>query len=371
MKKIAIFCPRVGVISETFIKKHTELLPPDRMVVVAESDAKGNWFPECPILFLTNDNTSLMIKFIIKRFKLPFNYDEWRIKSFLKKNNVGYALGEYLEYACKWVNILNQIKIPYYAHSYGYDISENLRNDKWIKEYKILNHTEGVINEGTFVEERLVKIGIDKHKIHTITTCPDVPKTFRPRENNPLVRLVASGRMVGKKSPILTLASYMKALETVPNMHLDYIGGGEMLGAAIDFVRAFNLQDKVTFHGAQPNNVVIEFMNKADFFICHNTVDVVSGDEEGLPVTFLEAMGSGLPIVSTYHAGIPDCIVDGENGFLVQEGDVQGMAANIVKLAENYALRQAMAYKAWERTLREFSWEVEKKRLLTLMRVEL
>ena len=369
-KKIAIFCPRVGVISETFIKRHTELLS-GRMVVVADSAVEGGWSPDCPILFLSNDNTSLIVKFIVKKFKLPFNYDDWRIKRFLRKNSVGYALGEYLEYACKWVNVLNKMKIPYYVHSYGYDISENLRNEKWIRAYKILNNTEGVINEGTFVEPRLIKLGIEKSKIHFITTCPEVPPTFQSRSNNAIVRLIASGRMVGKKSPILTLASYMKALETVPNMHLDYIGGGEMLGAAIDFVRAFNLQEKVTFHGAQPNNVVVDFMNKADIFICHNVVDVVSGDEEGLPVTFLEAMGAGVPVISTYHAGIPDCITDGENGLLVQEGDVKGMAENIVKLASDYHFRQNMAKKAWERTLNEFSWVVERQKLLELMKVEI
>ena len=119
------------------------------------------------------------------------------------------------------------------------------------------------------------------------------------------------------------------------------------------------------------SDLVVDFMNKADIFICHNVVDVVSGDEEGLPVTFLEAMGAGVPVISTYHAGIPDCITDGENGLLVQEGDVKGMAENIVKLASDYHFRQNMAKKAWERTLNEFSWVVERQKLLELMKVEI
>ena len=57
------------------------------------------------------------------------------------------------------------------------------------------------------------------------------------------------------------------------------------------------------------------------------------GDSEGSPVSVVEAQLSGLPVISTRHAGIPEVVVDGETGYLVGEGDVIGMAAFIARLA--------------------------------------
>ena len=69
-------------------------------------------------------------------------------------------------------------------------------------------------------------------------------------------------------------------------------------------------------------------------FVQHSVV-AANGDSEGTPVTILEASSSGLPVVSTRHAGIKEAVVDGFTGFLTDEYDVAGMAANIVKLAKS------------------------------------
>ena len=62
-------------------------------------------------------------------------------------------------------------------------------------------------------------------------------------------------------------------------------------------------------------------MEAADVLIQHSVVDPATGDEEGLPVAILEGMGCGLPVVATRHAGIPESVVEGETGMLVDEGD--------------------------------------------------
>ena len=60
-------------------------------------------------------------------------------------------------------------------------------------------------------------------------------------------------------------------------------------------------------------------MKKAHIFLQHSVTCPITGDEEGVPVAILEAMASGLPVVSTFHAGIPEAVVDGKTGFLVSE----------------------------------------------------
>jgi glycosyltransferase involved in cell wall biosynthesis len=92
-------------------------------------------------------------------------------------------------------------------------------------------------------------------------------------------------------------------------------------------------------------------------------VDPVSGDSEGLPVSIIEAMAHGLPVVSTRHAGIPEAVVHGETGLLVEEGDLSAMAEAILRLAHDAALRDKMGLAAHERARAHFTWQLERDRL--------
>ena len=78
-------------------------------------------------------------------------------------------------------------------------------------------------------------------------------------------------------------------------------------------------------------------MREVRGFVQHSLV-ASDGDCEGSPVAVMEAQLSGLPVVATRHAGIPDVVLDGESGYLVDEGDVAAMAAAIAKLIEDPAL---------------------------------
>ena len=64
----------------------------------------------------------------------------------------------------------------------------------------------------------------------------------------------------------------------------------------------------------------------------------LDGDEEGCPVAVIEAQLCGLPVISTLHGGIPDVVLDGETGILVEEGDIFAMASAMAELFDNPSL---------------------------------
>jgi colanic acid/amylovoran biosynthesis glycosyltransferase len=72
----------------------------------------------------------------------------------------------------------------------------------------------------------------------------------------------------------------------------------------------------------------------------------VNGDKEGIPGTIVQAMATGLPIVETLHAGIPEIVEDGRHGFLVPERDVPRITDALLKLIDNSQLRQQMGQAA-------------------------
>jgi glycosyltransferase involved in cell wall biosynthesis len=120
--------------------------------------------------------------------------------------------------------------------------------------------------------------------------------------------------------------------------------------------RDLGIENGVTFMGAQPATVVREEMRRARCFVQHS-VEAPSGDSEGTPVSIIEAGATGLPVVSTRHAGIPGVVVEGETGFLVAEHDVEAMAERMLDVARDPELAGRLGRAARRRVEAYFSIE--------------
>jgi glycosyltransferase involved in cell wall biosynthesis len=112
------------------------------------------------------------------------------------------------------------------------------------------------------------------------------------------------------------------------------------------------------------------FLKDADIFIQHSLTDPETGDEEGLPVAVLEAMANALPVVSTFHAGIPDAVENGITGYLGAEGDSEAMGGYLAELIRNTELRGNMGEAGWLRARELFSIDRERKDLLDVLGLE-
>ena len=88
-----------------------------------------------------------------------------------------------------------------------------------------------------------------------------------------------------------------------------------------------------------------------------HSVRTAEGDCEGTPLGVLEASAAGLAVVSTRHGGIKEAVVDGQTGFLVEEGDVKAMAQRMLELAESPALAAAMGQKARQHMRANYAME--------------
>ena len=161
-----------------------------------------------------------------------------------------------------------------------------------------------------------------------------VPKTTY--ETGETVTILHVGRFdVPKNHPGL-LEAFRLLLETHPECRLRLLGDGDLRADMEKLAREKGIADFVEFCGMQSN--VYPYLHDADVFTLPSIY-------EGNPMTIIEAMGTGLPIVASRVGGIPDMISDGESGLLV-EPEPQSICAGLTRLVGDAALRQRLGLAA-------------------------
>jgi glycosyltransferase involved in cell wall biosynthesis len=220
----------------------------------------------------------------------------------------------------------------------------------------LFRDASAVIAVSRAMERRLVAMGAPADKVHWNPYGVDC-RSFRgadPATAAPV--FLAVGRFTAKKAPHLTLLAFSEVHRAFPGARLRMIGFGPLMDVCSDLIRGLGLGGAVTILGPSPPEVVREEMRRARCFVQHS-VTAANGDAEGTPVAVLEAGASGLPVVSTRHAGIPDVVIEGRTGFLVDEHDVPGMAAHMLRLARDPNLAGTLGREARRRVEAEFSLE--------------
>jgi colanic acid/amylovoran biosynthesis glycosyltransferase len=164
------------------------------------------------------------------------------------------------------------------------------------------------------------------------------------------LRLVSVARLVEKKG----IGDALQAAARL-SVDFDYVvaGDGPLRPELEARARGLGIAEKVKFLGALTHGQVIALLQSADIVL---TPSVTGADDdiEGIPVTMMEGMACGLPVVSTWHSAIPDLVADGVSGFLVSEHDIDGLADRLVRLAADPALRSRMGEAGRTIVLREF-----------------
>ncbi|MCC6348648.1 MAG: glycosyltransferase family 4 protein [Candidatus Eisenbacteria bacterium] len=134
------------------------------------------------------------------------------------------------------------------------------------------------------------------------------------------------GRLGEQKSPLDLLRAFERVAGACPGAQLVYVGDGPQRNALIAAIERAGLAGRVHLAGLRRD--VPELLRAFDVF-------VLASRWEGLPRVFPQAMAAGLPIVATRVDGAPDAVIPGETGWLVEVGDVEGLARRMTELAND------------------------------------
>ena len=302
-------------------------------------------------IFLGFDNENKVMRFNKRYKKLRTIIKEYKITHII-------SMGEY-------PNILNALmgedvkKIARITNSFS---SLSIKN--WLVYFLtklFYKKLDLIVTPAKYLEIELQEyFGIDT-KIRTIYNFIDIKSINNYREKRDKKRVIHIGQLVKQKAQHYLIESFARVKEEIEDVELVIIGKGEREKELKELVKSLNLERDVRFLGWQDNPF---------YWLQNSDVFVLTSLWEGMPNVLIEAMACKCPVISFDCPSGPNEIIDkpGENGILVEVGDVDKLTKEIVKVLRDDKYREYLSENAYKRA-KDFDIEKIKNEYLKVLNV--
>jgi glycosyltransferase involved in cell wall biosynthesis len=360
-RRICIVVPYPPAISETFIRAHVEKLPAETLMVHGWRPSIGS-----KTVLPFHDIALHKVGRVLLGQGLEREITSAYVKAF-RTFRPHAVLAEYGTTGVAVVEACKRLDIPLIVHFHGADAHERATLAENRETYpQMFAQAAAIIAVSRSMQRQLISLGAAAGKVHYNPCGIDCSAFEGAEPGKAPPRFIAVGRFVEKKAPEVTLQAFSQVLRKFPQAELRMLGDGPLFEKCKALASSLGIANAVTFLGAQQPAVVQAEMRNALCFLQHS-VEAASGDCEGTPLGILEAGASGLPVVATRHAGIPDVVIEGETGFLVNEHDIEGMAAHMLRLLEDPMLAARMGQAARIHISANFSQQQSLDKLWTII----
>lgn len=272
---------------------------------------------------------------VLYQFKDYYNLNEINdLGSFFKEQNVVAIHAHQGKHSIEILPTALKYNIPLIVHFRGRDSSTQTkkRYHKNLQRYQnLVKHGASYFTVCEFLAEELKKLGFPEDKIHVLyggldlDLYPYLERSF-PKEGE--IRILSVARLVEKKGFLTLLKAFQRIQHKYPRTTLHIIGTGKDEEKIRAFIDKNQLNDRVFLRGPMESYKLSKELRDYHLF-CLASEKGEDGDVEGIPNALKEAMASGLPVVSTYHGGIPELIEHKKTGYLVPEKNDQELAQGL------------------------------------------
>ena len=157
----------------------------------------------------------------------------------------------------------------------------------------------------------------------------ETQRFYHRQEPTGAIRFISVGRLEPRKNQILALRAMPEVLRQVPNAKLILLGDGEDRAMLEGEANTLGVRDAIVFAGNQP---------KPEDYLAEADVYLITSHMEGLPLSVLEAMAAGLPVIATDVGGVADIVKD--NGVLIADDDLEALTREMLRFAGDPAARE-------------------------------
>jgi glycosyltransferase involved in cell wall biosynthesis len=302
------------------------------------------------------------------------------LRDLLEERRISAVVCHYMTCALQFSRVWESNPVSLFVHCHGYDVTWKLRTPRWphfrrfssgyVDKVRKLSQRCLLIANSEFTRARLEAAGISRERIAVKYLGVPVPDSFPPHvrtRSTDDVSILFLGRLVDFKGPGLTIRAFDHAARQGLKGTLTLAGDGPLRRHCERLRRRSPFADRIRLLGAVSARQGQVLLNSSDLFTAHHCTGAVSGQQEALGVSVLEAMAAGLPVAAGRSGGVIETVRDGETGMLFEPGDVPAHAAALLKLAQQPQLRQELGEAGWRRVREHFSVDQESQRLREIL----
>jgi colanic acid/amylovoran biosynthesis glycosyltransferase len=236
-----------------------------------------------------------------------------------------------------WFRLVNSPDAKLITIFRGHDISQFVKERGKQVYHDLFQAGDFFLANCEFFKQKAIECGCPPHQIRVHFSGLDVSKfTFKPRvlgADEP-IRIATTGRLVEKKGIEYVIRAIAQLVDRYPNLEYQIIGDGPLRSRLEQLIQTLKVDHIVKLLGWKNEREIIEILDQSHVFVAPS-VTADDGDQDA-PVNVLkEAMAMGLPVISTYHGGIPELVEDGISGLLVPERNVEALVEKLGDLIEH------------------------------------
>ena len=221
----------------------------------------------------------------------------------------------------------------------------------------ILKRADAVTVVSAAMREYCEERGFAPGRITVQSMGVDLEKTFTPGDGGAQrAGLVFVGRLVEKKGVEYLIEAISILATSYPDVKLKIVGDGPLQQPLTDLAARLKVSDKVEFVGSVLNVEVPDYLRAAEIAVMPSVV-AASGDQEGLGLVAVEAMGCGCAVVASDLPAVRDTVIDGQTGLMAEPENAADLAAKIAVLLDDDALRSKLAAEGGRHAIENFNWK--------------
>lgn len=263
-------------------------------------------------------------------------------------------------------NIMFDASINFVTFVHGYDVSKTPLQRGFGIYRMMFQEARSIIAVSEYWKTELIRLGCPRDKVQVHHLGTEIPVEL-PEFDAECMQIVSVGRLVEKKGTEYLLRALPSVFKRFPDASVVIVGNGPLRPQLEELCHTLGISESVTFSGAVSHNGVRQAIQSSRLFVLPS-VTSDSGDKEGIPVSIMEAMALGVPVVSTRHSGIPEIVSTESKGTLVPERDVDRLSEAIVQGLSDSEWSQSVRQEAYTYVASEFNLEKQSNRLITLLR---
>ena len=218
-----------------------------------------------------------------------------------------------------------------------------------------------------FLQERFPERG---DRIHRIYNGLNLAEFGRADFSSASPTIIAVGRLIDKKGFADLIQACRLLVDRGKSFRCQIFGEGPLEEKFRRQIEELKLQNCVELPGPKPQHEIRKYLAAGTVFVLPSVIDPAGG-RDNLPTVIMEAMATGLPVVSTGIGGIPEMVIDDETGLLVSAGDANGLADAIEKVFVDLSLARRLGENGYRRAVELFSIQKNVRSLLALFDLNL